>query len=205
MEAKCIDSDGKTSKVTVSDQIFGREYNEPLVHQIVVAYMANARTGTRAQKNRSSVAKSTHKLWRQKGTGRARVGAASNPLWRGGGRIFPSNPQENFAHKVNKKMYRSGMCAILSRLVSEERLLLVDEFMVTTPKTKEFLEKLKVFDVSSVLIITENIDDNLYLSSRNVPTVSVIDVAHLNPVSLLKYNKILMSRESVGKLEEMLK
>lgn len=205
MEVKCIDFDGKSSKKSVSDQIFGRDYNESLVHQIVVAYMANSRAGTRAQKNRSSVAKSTHKLWRQKGTGRARVGAASNPLWRGGGRVFPSTPQENFSHKVNKKMYRSGICSILSRLLKEERLSLINEFTVNTPKTKEFINKLEALNLTNALIVTEKIDDNLYLSSRNVPTVGITDVAHLDPVSLLKYNYILISCESAEKLEELLK
>lgn len=205
MEAKCIGNDGKTANVSVSELVFGREYNESLVHQIVTAYMANARSGTRAQKSRSNIAKSTHKLWRQKGTGKARVGAASNPLWRGGGRAFPNMSHENFTHKINRKMYRAGICSILSRLLSENRLLLIDEFSVETPKTKEFIGKLRALNLTSVLIITENVDNNLYLSSRNVPTVSITDTAHVSPVSLLKYNHILVSREAAQKFEELLK
>ncbi|SDH94295.1 50S ribosomal protein L4 [Nitrosomonas sp. Nm132] len=205
MEAKCIGFDGTTSEISISASVFGRDYNETLVHQIVTAYMSNARRGTRAQKGRSDITKSTHKLWRQKGTGRARVGAASNPLWRGGGRIFPSSPQENFAHKVNRKMYRVGICTILSRLLSENRLHLIEEFVVNTPKTKEFINKLRTLDLTNVLIITEEIDNNLYLSSRNVPMVGVIDVSHIDPISLLKHNHVLISRGAATKIEELLK
>lgn len=205
MEAKCIGIDGKTNSISVSELVFGRDYNESLVHQIVTAYMANARSGTRAQKSRSNIAKSTHKLWRQKGTGKARVGAASNPLWRGGGRAFPNLPQENFAHKINRKMYRAGICIILSRLLSENRLLLIDEFTVDTPKTKEFLDKLQALSLTNVLIITEKIDSNLYLSSRNVSAVDITDTAHVNPVSLLRHSHILISREAADKFEELLK
>ncbi|AKH39081.1 MULTISPECIES: 50S ribosomal protein L4 [Nitrosomonas] len=205
MEAKCIGSDGTTSNISVSESVFGRDYNETLVHQIITAYMSNARQGTRAQKGRSDVTKSTHKLWRQKGTGRARVGAASNPLWRGGGRIFPSSPMENFAHKVNKKMYRAGICTILSRLLSENRLHLIEEFSVDTPKTKELINKLEALNFKNVLIITEQVNNNLYLSSRNVPMVSVIDALHMDPINLIKHNDILMSREALVKIEEMLK
>lgn len=205
MEAKCIDIDGKTNSISVSERVFGRDYNESLVHQIVTAYMANARSGTRAQKSRSNVAKSTHKLWRQKGTGRARVGAASNPIWRGGGRVFPNMPQENFSHKINRKMYRTGICIILSRLLSENRLSLINEFTVNTPKTKEFINKLQALNLTNVLIITEKIDDNLYLSSRNVPAVSITDTAHANPVSLLRHHHVLISREAAEKFEELLK
>ncbi|SFM33104.1 50S ribosomal protein L4 [Nitrosomonas communis] len=205
MEAKCIGSDGTTSNISVSESVFGRDYNETLVHQIITAYMSNARQGTRAQKGRSDVTKSTHKLWRQKGTGRARVGAASNPLWRGGGRIFPSSPLENFAHKVNKKMYRAGICTILSRLLSENRLHLIEEFSVDTPKTKELISKLEALNFNNVLIITEQVNNNLYLSSRNVPMVSVTDASHIDPINLVKHNDILMSREALVKIEEMLK
>lgn len=205
MEAKCISFDGTTSNISLSDSVFGRDYNETLVHQIVTAYMSNARRGTRAQKGRSDVSKSTHKLWRQKGTGRARVGAASNPIWRGGGRIFPSSPLENFAKKVNRKMYRAGISTIFSRLLSENRLHLIENFAVATPKTKEFVNKLLTLNLSNVLIITNVIDDNLYLSSRNVPLVSVIEPAHIDPVSLLKHNDVLISRDAAVKIEEMLK
>ena len=205
MEVKCIGSDGTTSNVSISDSVFGRDYNEALVHQIITAYMANARRGTRAQKGRSEIAKSKHKLWRQKGTGRARVGAASNPIWRGGGKVFPSSPQENFSHKVNKKMYRSAICTILSRLLSEDRLQLIENFTSDTPKTKDFVSKLKALNLTNVLIITEKIDDNLYLSSRNVPAVTVTDTKHIDPVSLLKHNNIIISRDAATKLEELLK
>ncbi|SDY22137.1 50S ribosomal protein L4 [Nitrosomonas sp. Nm33] len=205
MEAKCIGFDGTTSNISISELVFGRDYNETLVHQIVTAYMSNARQGTRAQKGRSDIAKSTHKVWRQKGTGRARVGAASNPLWRGGGKIFPSSPLENFAHKVNKKMYRAGICTILSRLLSENRLHLIEEFSVDTPKTKELISKLEALNFKNALIITDQVDDNLYLSSRNVPMVSVIDTSHIDPVSLLKHNDILISRKALAKIEEILK
>lgn len=205
MEAKCIGLDGVTSNISISEQVFGRNYNESLVHQIVTAYLSNARQGTRAQKDRSNVTKSTHKLWRQKGTGRARVGAASNPIWRGGGRIFPNSPLENFAHKVNKKMYRAGISIILSRLLSENRLHVIEKFVVGTPKTKEFVSKLEALNLKNVLIITEQVDDNLYLSSRNVPMVSIIDTSHIDPISLLKHNDILICREAIVKIEEILK
>lgn len=205
MEAKCISFDGTTSNISLSDSVFGRDYNETLVHQIVTAYMSNARRGTRAQKGRSDVSKSTHKLWRQKGTGRARVGAASNPIWKGGGRIFPSSPLENFAKKVNRKMYRAGISTIFSRLLSENRLHLIENFAVATPKTKEFINKLLTLNLSNVLIITNVIDDNLYLSSRNVPLVSVIEPVHIDPVSLLKHNDVLISRDAAVKIEDMLK
>jgi len=205
VEAKCIGSDGTISNISISELVFGRDYNETLVHQIITAYMSNARRGTRAQKGRSDIAKSTHKVWRQKGTGRARVGAASNPLWRGGGRIFPSNPEENFSHKVNRKMYRAGISAILSRLFSENRLHIIEEFVVNTPKAKEFVSKLQILNLTNVLIITEKIDANLYLSSRNVPAVSVIERTQIDPVSLIRYNHVLISREAAVKLEESLK
>jgi len=176
----------------------------------VTAYLANARSANRAQKGRSDVAKSTRKPWRQKGTGRARAGMASSPLWRGGGKIFPNSPEENFSHKVNRKMYRAGIGAILSQLVRENRLSVVDSFTVDTPKTKSLAQKLKVMGMgqgtesNAVMIITDSIDENLYLSSRNLTHVMVVEVGHADPVSLLRFANVLMTRGAVTKIEEML-
>ena len=166
MELKLIDAKGQpASTMAASDALFARDYNEPLIHQVVTAYQANARQGTRAQKGRSEIAKSTRKPWRQKGTGRARAGMASSPLWRGGGRIFPSSPDENFTQKLNRKMYRAGLASILSQLAREDRLKVVESFIVEAPKTKLFLQKVKDMGVSdSLLLITDELDDNLLLS-----------------------------------------
>ena len=179
MELKLIDAKGQSaSTMAASDALFARDYNEPLIHQVVTAYQANARQGTRAQKGRSEIAKSTRKPWRQKGTGRARAGMASSPLWRGGGRIFPSSPDENFTQKLNKKMYRAGVASILSQLAREDRLKVVESFVVDAPKTRLFLQKVKDMGVSdSLLLITDELDDNLILSSRNLPNVLVLEVA----------------------------
>jgi large subunit ribosomal protein L4 len=166
--------------------------------------MANARSANRAQKGRSDVNKSTRKPWNQKGTGRARAGMASSPLWRGGGQIFPSSPNDNFSHKVNRKMYRAGMSAILSQLVRDSRLSVVDEFTVDSPKTKLLSQKLKDMGLKEVMLITDKIDENLYLSSRNLPNVMVVEVGHADPVSLLRYDKIIMTQSAVTKIEEML-
>ena len=168
MELKLINENGQpASTLQVSDVLFGREYNEALIHQLVTAYMANARLGNRAQKGRSEIAKSTRKPWRQKGTGRARAGMASSPLWRGGGKIFPNSPDENFTQKVNRKMYRAGMASILSQLARDGRLLVVENFSVEAPKTRMLVQKLKGMglDGESVLVITDNLDENLWLSS----------------------------------------
>ncbi|MGB8857085.1 MAG: 50S ribosomal protein L4 [Burkholderiales bacterium] len=205
MDLKLINDNGQsTSSVAASDDLFGREYNEALIHQIVVAYQANARSGNRAQKGRSDVAKSTRKPWAQKGTGRARAGMASSPLWRGGGKIFPNSPDENFSQKVNKKMYRAGMGSILSQLVREDRLKIVDQFSIDAPKTKLLAAKLKSMGLESVLILTDTVDENLFLSSRNLPHVLVLDVAHADPVNLIRFPHVLMTKGAVKKMEEVL-
>ena len=205
MELKIIDDNGQTkSTVAASDDLFGREYNEPLVHQLVIAFQANARQGTRAQKGRSEVAKSTRKPWRQKGTGRARAGMASSPLWRGGGKIFPSSPDENFTHKINRKMYRAGLCSILSQLVREDRLAVVEQLDLDSPKTKVLAGKIKGMGYDRVLIITDNLDDNLYLSSRNLPNALVLEVSETDPVSLIRFPKVVLTLGAVKKFEEVL-
>jgi large subunit ribosomal protein L4 len=206
MELKLIDAKGQSaSTMAASDALFGRDYNEPLIHQVVTAYQANARQGTRAQKGRSEIAKSTRKPWRQKGTGRARAGMASSPLWRGGGRIFPSSPDENFTQKLNRKMYRAGVASILSQLAREDRLKVVESFIVEAPKTKLFLQKVKDMGVSdSLLLITDELDDNLVLSSRNLPNVLVLEVTEADPVSLIRYKNVILTRKAVSKFEEML-
>ncbi|MDH4148936.1 MAG: 50S ribosomal protein L4 [Betaproteobacteria bacterium] len=205
MELNVINEQGKsTAKLAASDAAFGREYNEALVHQVVTAYMANARLATRAQKDRGTVKHSTQKPWRQKGTGRARAGMTSSPLWRGGGRTFPNSPDENYSHKLNRKMYRAGMLAILSQLAREDRLAVVDTFTVDAPKTKLLAQKLQGMGMDNVLIITDSLDDNLRLSSRNLPNVMVLEVGHADPVSLIRYGKVLMTKGAVSKIEELL-
>jgi len=205
MELKLIDEQGKsTASVAASDAAFGRAYSESLVHQVVTACLANTRQGTRAQKDRGAVKHSTKKPWRQKGTGRARAGMTSSPLWRGGGRIFPNSPDENFSHKVNKKMLRAGVSSILSQLAREDRLAVVDQFSLDTPKTRLLLQKLKGMGLEDVLIITDHLDDNLRLSSRNLPTVNIVEARNADPVSLIRHAKVLMTRGAVAKLEEML-
>ena len=205
MELPVIDDKGQPqAKLAASDTFFGREYNEALVHQLVTAYLANARLGTRAQKGRSDVNKSKKKPWKQKGTGRARAGKASSPLWRGGGKIFPNSPDENFSHKVNRKAYRAGISAILSQLAREGRLSVVDSFALDQPKTRLLAQKLKGMGLGSVLVITDNVDENLYLSSRNLPNVLVIEPKNADPVSLLKFDRTLLTRAAVAKIEEML-
>lgn len=205
MELNVINEQGKnTAKMTASDAAFGREYNEALVHQVVTAYLANARLANRAQKDRGTVKHSTAKPWRQKGTGRARAGMTSSPLWRGGGRTFPNSPDENYSHKLNRKMYRAGMLAILSQLAREERLIVVDSFTLEAPKTKLLAQKLKGMGMDDVLIITDSLDDNLRLSSRNLPNVMVLEVSHADPVSLIRHGKVLMTKAAVGKIEELL-
>jgi large subunit ribosomal protein L4 len=205
MELKLIGDNGQSdTSVSAPDSLFGREYNEALVHQVVTAYLANARSANRAQKGRSEVAKSTRKPWRQKGTGRARAGMASSPLWRGGGKIFPNSPEENFSHKVNRKMYRAGMGAILSQLVRENRLSVVENFVLDTPKTKALAGKLKDMKLDEVMIVTDSVDENLYLSSRNLPLVKVVEAGHVDPVSLLRFASVLITRGALAKMEEML-
>jgi large subunit ribosomal protein L4 len=204
MELKLINEQGQsTASVSASDIAFGREYNEALVHQVVTAYMANARSGTRAQKDRATVKHSTKKPWRQKGTGRARAGMTSSPLWRGGGKIFPNSPDENFSHKLNRKMFRAGLSSILSQLAREERLAVVESFTVDTPKTKLLTQKLKSMGLESVLIITDSIDDNLQLSSRNLRHVNIVTVANADPISLIRHDKVIVTRSAVAKIEEL--
>jgi large subunit ribosomal protein L4 len=210
MELKLLDAKGaSTSNVTAPDTVFGRDYNEALIHQLVTAYQANARSGNRKQKGRSEIAKSTKKPWRQKGTGRARAGMASSPLWRGGGRIFPNSPDENFTQKINKKMYRAGVCSILSQLAREGRLSVVDSFAIDAPKTKMLADKLKDFGFptgpnTSALVITDAVDENLLLASRNLQGVLVIEPRHADPVSLVQYKNVILTRSAMAKIEEML-
>jgi large subunit ribosomal protein L4 len=204
MQLELLNEQGQpTAKVDARDTVFARDYNEALIHQIVVAYQANARSGTRAQKNRESVHHSTKKPWRQKGTGRARSGMTSSPLWRGGGRAFPNSPDENFTHKVNKKMYRAGMASILSQLAREGRLAVVDDLSVDAPKTKLLAQKFKAMGLGSVLLIADNVGENLALASRNLPNVLVIEPRHTDPLSLVYYKKVLLTRAALGALEEM--
>ena len=205
MELKLINEQGQPAQsVTASDAAFGREYNEALVHQVVTAYLANARLATRAQKDRGTVKHSTKKPWRQKGTGRARAGMTSSPLWRGGGRIFPNTPVENFSQKLNRKMFRAGVSAILSQIAREGRLAVVDGFTVDAPKTKLLAQKLKTMGLADdVLIITDALDDNLRLSCRNLAMVSIVDVRDADPVSLLRHARVVMTRNAMAKLEEM--
>ena len=188
MDLKLIDAKGQAaSTMAASDALFGRDYNEPLIHQVVTAYQANARQGTRAQKGRAEIAKSTRKPWR------------------GGGRIFPSSTDENFTQKLNKKMYRAGVASILSQLAREGRLKVVESFVLDAPKTKLFLQKVKDMGVAdSLLLITDELDDNLVLSSRNLPNVLVLEVAEADPVSLIRYRNVILTRKAVGKFEEML-
>ena len=203
MELKLINDKGAAAgTMPASAELFGRDYSEALVHQVVTAYQANARSGNRAQKGRSDVQKSTKKPWRQKGTGRARAGMASSPLWRGGGKIFPNSPDENFSQKVNKKMYRAGIAAILSQLVREDRLSVVDSFVLEAPKTKLLATKLQGMGFGQVLIITDNLDDNLYLSSRNLPDVMVLEAKHADPVNLVRFAKVILTKGAVKQLEE---
>jgi large subunit ribosomal protein L4 len=205
MELKLIDEKGSASPLAVSDALFGRDFNEGLVHQLVVAYQANARAGTRKQKERSEVSKSTRKPWRQKGTGRARAGMASSPLWRGGGKIFAASPDENFTQKVNKKMYRAGMAAILSQLAREDRIRVVEEFKVDAPKTKLLAQKVKAMGFDGLLVITDDLDENLVLSARNLVNVEILPVNHTNPVALVRHPNVLLTRKAMSQLEEMFK
>ena len=203
MELKVIDAKGQVSgSLAASDALFAREYNEALVHQLVTAFLANARSGNRAQLTRADVKHSTKKPWRQKGTGRARAGMSSSPLWRGGGRTFPNKPDENFTQKVNRKMYRAGMATILSQLVRDERLFVIEELSVATPKTKAFAEQVKNLGMEQVLFVTDQLDENVYLSSRNLPNVLVLEAQQIDPYSLLRYKKVVVTKEAVAQLEE---
>ena len=204
MQLELLNDQGQaTAKFDAPDTVFARDYNEALVHQVVVAFQANARQGTRAQKNREAVKHSTKKPWRQKGTGRARAGSTSSPLWRGGGRTFPNSPDENFSHKVNKKMYRAGMAAILSQLARDGRLAVVDSLTVDSPKTKQLAAKFKAMGLSSVMVIADTVDDNMILASRNLANVLVVEPRYADPLSLVFYKKVLVTKAAIEQLKEM--
>ncbi|MDD5325613.1 MAG: 50S ribosomal protein L4 [Polaromonas sp.] len=204
MQVELLNDQGlSSSKVDVPDTVFGREYNESLVHQVVVAFQANARQGTRAQKDREQVRHSTKKPFKQKGTGRARAGMTSSPLWRGGGRIFPNMPDENFTHKINKKMYRAGMASLFSQLAREGRLAVVDSLTVDSPKTKVLADKFKAMNLKSVLVIADEVDENLYLASRNLVGIQVVEPRYADPLSLVHYKKVLVTKAAMDQLKEM--
>jgi large subunit ribosomal protein L4 len=205
MDLKLINDKGQAaSTVAGSDALFARDYNESLIHQLVTAYQANARSGNRAQKGRADVNKSHKKPWAQKGTGRARAGQANSPLWRGGGKIFPSSPDENFSHKVNRKMYRAGIASILSQLVREGRLSVIDALALDSPKTKLFARKIKDYGFTgTVLVVTEKLDENVFLSSRNLANVLVLETREVDPVSLVRFNHVLLTKGAVTQLEEL--
>jgi large subunit ribosomal protein L4 len=205
MELQLIDDQGQSAGVVnASDAVFGREYNEALVHQLITAFLANARTGDRAQLTRAEVRHSTKKPFKQKGTGRARAGMTSSPIWRGGGRAFPNKPDENFSQKVNRKMYRAGIASIFSKLVQDGRLSVVESLGVDGPRTKVLASKLKNYGIDNrVLIIDSVVDDNLWLSARNMHRVLVLEPHQADPVSLVRYDRVLMTREAVKSLEEM--
>jgi large subunit ribosomal protein L4 len=206
MDLKLIDDIGKpATTLAASDALFAREYNEALIHQVVTAFQANARGGNRAQKSRGEINKSHKKPWQQKGTGRARAGQANSPLWRGGGKIFPSSPDENFSHKVNRKMYRAGIASILSQLVREGRLSVVERIALDAPKTKLFAQKIKALGLSgTVLIVTDKVDENVFLSSRNLPNVLVLEAKEVDPVSLVRFENVLLTRAALTQFEEIL-
>ena len=204
MQVELLNDQGlSSSKVDVSDTVFGREYNESLIHQVIVAFQANARQGTRAQKDREQVRHSTKKPFKQKGTGRARAGMTSSPLWRGGGRIFPNMPDENFTPKINKKMYRAGMASIFSQLAREGRLAVVDSLTVDSPKTKVLADKFKAMNLNSVLVIADQVDENLYLASRNLVNILVVEPRYADPLSLVHYKKVLVTKAAMDQLKEM--
>ena len=204
MKLELLNEQGKAaSSVDAPETVFGRDFNEDLIHQIIVAYRANGRQGTRAQKDREQVRHSTAKPFKQKGTGRARAGMTSSPLWRGGGRIFPNLPDENFTQKINKKMYRAGMASIFSQLAREGRLAVVDSLTVDSPKTKVLADKFKAMNLQSVMVIAEEIDENLYLASRNLKNVFVVEPRYADPVSLVRFKKVLVTKGAIDKLKEM--
>ncbi len=206
MELNFVDGSNQVlSSIEVSDDLFNRSYNDSVVHQLVTSYLVNSRSGTRAQKDRSQVSKSTRKPWKQKGTGRARAGTAASPLWRGGGQIFPNSSKEKFSHKLNRKMYRAGMSIIFSQLVRDERLLIIDSLMIESSKTRDLALALEKLDLHEVLIITDEMDKNLYLSSRNLPHVKVVEVNSADPYSLLRYERVLVTQKAIKKIEELMK
>lgn len=210
MELNVINNQGQQAqKLNVNDELFARAYNEALVHQVVVAYQVNARSATRKQKTRAEVRHTTTKPWRQKGTGRARAGSNGSPLWRGGGRIFPNTPNENFTQKVNRKMYRAAISVMLSELIRQQRVVVIDNFeenFFDSPKTKSFIEKFKAMNLSTenTLVITDNLTENLYLSSRNLPTLLVLEAQEINPMVLIKFDKLVVTRQALSQIEENL-
>ena len=204
MQVELLNDQGQAaSKLDVPETVFGRDYNEALIHQLVVAYQANARQGTRAQKDREQVKHSTKKPFKQKGTGRARAGMTSSPIWRGGGRAFPNLPNENFSQKINKKMYRAGMASIFSQLVREGRLAVVDAIKLDSPKTKPLAAKFKAMNMQSVLVITDEVDENLYLASRNLANVLIVEPRYADPLSLVQYKKVIVTKGAIDQLKEM--
>ncbi|BFM08950.1 50S ribosomal protein L4 [Halioxenophilus aromaticivorans] len=203
MELSIATPEGKGGTVSVSEVTFGKEFNQDLVHQAVVAYMAGARQGTKAQKTRSEVSGGGKKPWRQKGTGRARAGTIRSPIWRSGGTTFAAKPR-NHDQKLNKKMYRGALRCILSELARQERLVVVENFDLEAPKTKALVQKLAQYDISEALIVTEDVNESLYLSARNLHKVDVCDVAGVNPVSLIRFDKVVMTVAALKKFEEVL-
>jgi large subunit ribosomal protein L4 len=204
MELKLINIQGKDAGVLeVKDAVFAREYNEALVHQVVTAFLANARSGNRAQKTRAQVAKSTRKPWKQKGTGRARAGMASSPIWRGGGRAFPNTPEENFSQKINRKMYRAALASIVSRLIRDNRFVVADNINVDSPKTKNFVQVLKNMSLSDgrLLVIVSELTEDLFLASRNLSNVLILESHQIDPYSLLRFDKVLFAKSAVEELQ----
>jgi large subunit ribosomal protein L4 len=205
MDFKIINTSGsETGSLKLNDELFGREYNEALVHQVVTAYLANARSGTRAQKTRAEVHHSTKKPFKQKGTGRARAGMTSSPLWRGGGRIFPNRPDENFTQKINRKMYRLAISSIVSQLVRSERLIVADAITVDTPKTKNFVQLLKNMSLTSgrILVVVDEINYNLILSSRNIPNLLILEAYQLDPYTLLRSDKVVFTAKAIEQFQQ---
>ena len=204
MELKMVTKAGGSSakSVELSESTFGKEFNEALIHQVVTAYMAAARAGTRAHKSRSDVRGGGIKPWRQKGTGRARAGTIRSPLWRTGGKTFAAVPQDH-SQKVNKKMYRGAMRSILSELFRQERLIVAEDFGVDAPKTKDLTNRLAAMGLNNVLLVTEALDMSLNLAARNIPYVEVVEARHIDPVRLVKYEKVLMTSAAVKQIEEM--
>lgn len=200
MNLNVMTASGAATSLEVSQAIFGRDFNETLVHQVVVSFLSAARQGTKAQKTRAEVRGGGRKPWKQKGSGRARAGTIRSPLWRGGGRIFAAVPR-SFESKVNRKMYRAAMQCILSELVRQDRLIVVDEFRIDHPKTKDLSAKLAALNLSNVLILTDSVDTSLYLSSRNLYRVDVVDVEALDPVSLISHDKVIATASALKRLD----
>ncbi len=204
LQVQSISSNAAATSVALSDEVFGNDFNEALVHQVVTAYMNGARSGTKAQKSRADVAGGGRKPWRQKGTGRARAGTIRSPLWRGGGRTFAARPRD-YSQKVNRKMYRSALRSILSELVRQDRLVVVDDFLIAEPKTKLALAALHKLGVNDVLIVCDEITENLFLAARNIPHIGMADVSAVDPVLLISYDKVVVTQKALAGLEAMFK